>query len=96
GKRLKDIKSVASVHTQPTPDEVKGHKRKVREWLEARNSVAVNKQRNNEGDTEMQLSKRIHSSQQQGKILKDIKSAASVHTHLTPDEVKGNKRKVRE
>ncbi|KAH9319999.1 hypothetical protein KI387_021768 [Taxus chinensis] len=96
GKRLKDIKSVASVHTQRTPDEVKGHKRKVREWLEARNSVAVNKQRNNEGDTEMQLSKRIHSSQQQGKILKDIKSAASSHTHLTPDEVKGNKRKVRE
>ncbi|KAH9320233.1 hypothetical protein KI387_022002, partial [Taxus chinensis] len=54
------------------------------------------KQRNSEGDTEMQLSERIHSSQQQGKRLKDIKSAASVHTHLTPDEVKGNKRKVRE
>ncbi|KAH9330713.1 hypothetical protein KI387_002821 [Taxus chinensis] len=53
-------------------------------------------QRNSEGDTEMQLSERIHSSQQQGKRLKDIKSAASVHTHLTPDEVKGNKRKVRE
>ncbi|KAH9291419.1 hypothetical protein KI387_043391 [Taxus chinensis] len=54
------------------------------------------KQRNSEGDTEMQLSERIHSSQQQGKRLKDIKSAASVHTHLTPDEVKGHKRKVRE
>ncbi|KAH9300820.1 hypothetical protein KI387_012403 [Taxus chinensis] len=47
GKRLKDIKSAASVHTHLTPDEMKGNKRKVREWLEARNSIAVNKQRRN-------------------------------------------------
>ncbi|KAH9306343.1 hypothetical protein KI387_010747, partial [Taxus chinensis] len=57
-------------------------------------NVAI-EQRNSEGDTEMQLSERIHSSQQQGKRLKGIKSAASVHTHLTPDEMKGNKRKIR-
>ncbi|KAH9300207.1 hypothetical protein KI387_011790 [Taxus chinensis] len=57
-------------------------------------NVAI-EQRNSEGDTEMQLSEKIHSSQQQGKRLKGIKSAASVHTHLTPDEMKGNKRKIR-
>ncbi|KAH9314023.1 hypothetical protein KI387_022650, partial [Taxus chinensis] len=47
GKRLKGIKSAASVHTHLTPDEMKGNKRKIRGWIEARNSIAVNKQRRN-------------------------------------------------